>query len=78
MSANLLNQLGKKIKRVFAVHLIFFRNSFNKFKNIEPRMQDSTYHMTLKSHFISEFRTKTSILALERDVFWTSTHNVTT
>ena len=22
-------------------------------------MQDSIYHMTLKSHFISEFRTKT-------------------
>ena len=41
---NLLNEFGKKIK----------------FKSTTVRMQDSIYHMTLKSHFISKFRTKTS------------------
>ena len=35
-------------------------NKFNKFNNIRARMQDSIYHMTLKSHFISKFFIKTS------------------
>ena len=35
-------------------HLIgFFPNEFNKFNNTGARMQGSIYHMTLKSHFIS-------------------------
>ena len=58
---NLFNEFGKKDKmRGFADHLIVFPKEFNKFSNIEVRMQDSIYHMTLKSHFISKCRTKTS------------------
>ena len=63
---NLLNELEKK-KRCEAVPSILsvFPNKFNKFNNTGARMKDSIYHMTLKSHFIkshfiSEFRTKTS------------------
>ena len=49
---NLLNELGKKI-RCEAVPSILsvFPNKFNKFNNTGARMQDSIYHMTLKSHF---------------------------
>ena len=47
---NLLNELGKKIRS----------NGFNKFNNTGTRMQDSVYHMTLKSHFINKFCTKMS------------------
>ena len=58
---NLLNKLGEKGKiRGFAEHLIGFPNKFKKFNNTRTGMQDSIYHMTLKSHFISEFRTKGS------------------
>ena len=40
-------------------------------------MQDCIYHMTLKSHCISEF--SGAISALENATFlWTSMHNVTT
>ena len=58
---NLLNELGKKI-RCEAVSSILpvFPNEFNKFSNTGARMQDSVNHLTLKSHFISEFCTKTS------------------
>ena len=58
---NLLNELGKKI-RYEAVPSILsvFLNKFNKFNNAGARMQDSIYHMTLKSHFICHFRTKKS------------------
>ena len=39
-------------------------------------MQDSIYHMTLKSHFISKFALKGHDFAIrKRDVLWTSTHN---
>ena len=57
---NLLHESGKKI-RCEAVPSILsvFPNEFNKFNNTGSRMQDYIYHMTLKSHFISEFRTKT-------------------
>ena len=50
---NLLNKLGKKI-RCEAVPSILsvFPNEFNKFNNAGAQMQDSIYHMTLKSHFI--------------------------
>ena len=37
-----------------------FPNKFNKFNNTGARMHDSIFHMTLKSHFISKFCTKTS------------------
>ena len=46
---NLLNEL-RKTKRCEV-----FSNEFNKFNNIGAQMQDSIYHMTLKSHFISNF-----------------------
>ena len=43
---------------------------FNKFNNTEARMQDSIYLMTLKSHFISKFCTKSLDFAIKiRDVF---------
>ena len=58
---NLLNELGKKIRcealpRILSV----FPKEFNKFSNTGARMQDAIYHMTLKSHFMSGFRIKTS------------------
>ena len=55
---NLLNELGEKI-RCSAI-LSVFPNEFNKFSNTGARMQDSIYHMTLKSHFISKFCIETS------------------
>ena len=58
---NLLNKLGKKIRCEALLSILsVFPNEFNKFNNTGARMQDSIYHMTLKSHFISEFCTKTS------------------
>ena len=58
---NLLKGLGEEIIcEALPSILSVFPNVFNKFNNTEPRMQDSIYHMTLKSHFISEFCTKTS------------------
>ena len=58
---NLLNELGKNI-RYEAVSSILsgFPKEFNKFNNTGERMQDSIYHMTLNSHLIYDFRTKTS------------------
>ena len=55
---NLLNELGKKI-RCEALPTIF-PNDFNKFSYTGARMQDSVYHITLNSHFMSKFCTKTS------------------
>ena len=56
---NLLNELGKKIRCEAVPSIIsVFPNEFNKFSNTGARMQNSIYHMALKSHFISEFRTK--------------------
>ena len=58
---NLLNSLGEKYKmRGFVEHLIGFPNEFNKFNDTEARMQNSIYHMILKSPFISKVCTKTS------------------
>ena len=58
---NLLNELGKKIRcEALSIILSVFPNAFNIFSNTWARMQDSIYHMTLKSHFISKFCTKTS------------------
>ena len=58
---NLLNKLGKKI-RCEAMHNILsvFPNEFNNFSNTGAGLQNFIYHMTLKSHFISEFCTKTA------------------
>ena len=56
-----IKRVGENDKmRGFAKHLIGFPNKFNKFSNTGTRMQDSVYHMTLKSHFIGKFCTKTS------------------
>ena len=58
---NLLNKLGKKIRcEALPSILSVFPNKFNKFNNTGAPMQDSIYHMTLKSHFISKFCTKIS------------------
>ena len=58
---NLLNELGKKIRcEALPSILSFFANEFTKFSNTGARIQDSIYHTTLKSHFISKFCTKTS------------------
>ena len=58
---NLLDELGGKdrCEAVWSI-LSVFPNEFNKFNNTEAQMQDSVYHMTLKSHFISDFCTKMS------------------
>ena len=65
MSAHvLLNSLmswGKKMRcKALLSILSVFHNQFNKFNDIGARMQDSIYHMALKSHFISKICTKTS------------------
>ena len=58
---NLLNEIGKKIRcEAFSSILSVFPNEFNKFNNTGARMQDSIYHMTVQSHFIGQFCTKTS------------------
>ena len=52
---DLFNKLGKKI-RCQAMPSIL--SGFpNKFSNTGAQMQDSVYHMTLKSIFISDFCT---------------------
>ena len=68
---NLLNELGKKIRfKALPSILSVFPNKFNKFNNTGARMQDSIYHMTLKSHFIGEFCTKTLRFGFrKRDIF---------
>ena len=51
---NLLNELGKMIRCETVPSILpVFCNKFNKFNNTGAQMQDSIYHMTLKSHFIS-------------------------
>ena len=58
---NLLNELGEKIRcEALPSILSVFPNELNKFNNTRAWMQDSVYHMTLKSHFISKFCIKTS------------------
>ena len=60
---NLLNKLGKKIRcETLPSILSALPNELNKFNNTGVRMQDSIYHMILKSHFISQLCTKTSRL----------------
>ena len=54
---NLLTELEEKIR---CEALSISSNEFNKCSNTETRMQDSIYHMILKSHLIRDFRIKTS------------------
>ena len=57
----LLNELGKKIRcEALPSILSVCPNGFNKLNYTGVRMQDSIYHMTLKSLFISKFFTETS------------------
>ena len=53
---NLLNEFWKKVRCEALPRLyrgfIDSPNEFNKFSNTGARMQDSIYHMTLKSFFI--------------------------
>ena len=57
---NLLNKLGEKLRCEASLSILsVFPNVFNKFNDTGARMQDSVYHMTLKLHFISKFRTNT-------------------
>ena len=59
---NLLNELEEKIRREALPSILSISsNEFNKFNNTGARMQDSTYHMALKSHLIRDFHFKTSI-----------------
>ena len=74
----LLNELEEKIRcEALPSILPISSNKFNKFRNTGARMQDSIYHMTLKSYLIREFRIKTSRFRHKKMTFlWTSTHNV--
>ena len=57
----LLNELGEKIRcEALPSIILVFPNKFNEFSNTGAPMQDSVYHMALKSHFIGNFCTKTS------------------
>ena len=75
-----IKRVGENDKtRGLAEHLTSFPNKLNKFNNTRARMQDSIYHMTLKSHFIRlvNFALKRRDFGLrKRDVLWTSTHNL--
>ena len=56
---NLLNELGKKIRCDALLSILLVCTSkFNKFNNTGARIQDSIYHMTLKSHLFVFFATK--------------------
>ena len=58
---NLLNELGEKIRcEAVPSILSISSNGFNKFNNTGVGMQDSIYHMTLKSLLIHDFCIKTS------------------
>ena len=50
----------------FAEHLSVFPIKFHKFNNSEGRMQDSVYHLTLNSHFISDFAPKRQDVAVRK------------
>ena len=60
---DLLNELGKTIKyEALSSILSVIPDEFNKFNNAGAQMQDSIYHMTLKSHFDSDSDVKISPL----------------
>ena len=47
-----------------------FPDEFNKFNNTGARMQDSIYHMTLKSHLLANFALKSRDYGFRKcDVF---------
>ena len=57
----LFDKLEKKIRCEAVPSILWiFHNEFNKFSNTGALSQDSIYHMTLKSHFISKICTKMS------------------
>ena len=68
---NLLNSLGKKIRcEALPSILSVFSNKFNKFNNTGARMQDSIYHMILKSRLLANLPLKHRGFAIrKRDVF---------
>ena len=56
---DLFNELGKTVRcEALPSILSGFPNEFNKFSNTGARMQDSIYHMTLKSYFICKINKK--------------------
>ena len=56
-----IKRVGEKIRcEALPGILSVFPNKFNKFNNRGANMQDFIYHMTLKSHFISEVCNKMS------------------
>ena len=58
----LLNELGEKIRCEAVLSILSISsNDFNKFNNTGARMQDSIYHMTLRSHLIRDLRIKTDV-----------------
>ena len=59
---NLLNELGENDKhaRLSRVSYRFPPTGFNKFNYTGARLQESIYHMALKSHCISLFCIKPS------------------
>ena len=58
---NLLNELGENIRcEAVSSILSISSNENNKFNNSRERMQESIYHMTLKSHSIRIFSIRTS------------------
>ena len=60
-------RVGEKGKmQGFAEHLSVFYNEFHDFNNTGAWMQNSIYHMTLKSHFIIKCCTKTSRFAIRK------------
>ena len=77
---NLLNELGKKTRcEALPSILSVFPNKLNKFNNTGAQMQDSIHHMTLKSHFITNFAQNVTISPSEKVMFlWTSMHKITT
>ena len=58
----------------FVEHLIGFPNEFNKFNNTGAQMQDSIYHMTLKSHFNANFAPNITTLPLKKRCFYGHQH----
>ena len=58
----LLYELGEKIRCEAVLSILSISsNEFNKFNNTGARMQDSIYHMTLRSHLIRDLRIKTDV-----------------
>ena len=66
---NLLIELGKKIRCVVlpSILSVFFNpNEFNKLNNTGARMQNSIYHMTLKSILVAIFAQTCQDFALRK------------